>query len=444
MEEPSSQLPQQIELTPKKAGIALLLIFIVIAAGLFLIKGAGKSSEKNAADTIAHQAAAVNKPPVAAFKPIKPCYAYIPCLLDASGSYDPDGSIVSYKWLVDGIKDFDTFSYPVLFGIYLAGQHDAFLKVTDDKGLSSLGRGTFEVADRYDLKLPTTSNREEQISAIRSFCKSPLKVSNYSSYYNGYINDFHHHIPTDNPYNYTIALLAAMNEFGVKRTAISQIGAGVEGNRAAERENDKIVAEIAGLCPERFDPMLSAVYPDDPSSVEYVRKSLEVGPWKGLGEIYIKNKLRGGHYLHEISNLANTSTMMQIYKILAEKKKPIHFHLDVNTTEDMEAVKQAFSENPNTAFVWAHSCGAKGSLAYEYSNLFCEVEMFAHKPVAEEGVLGTKVVMGTDSSVFGTNTSRESQNYQFVVETMRLFLQRLVPEIATINAYANYEFLLGQ
>ena len=421
METEAAKIEKTVEISPKKIGIVILAILAI--AGAFLIT---------------HRE---NKPPVADFQLTKDCYDYLPCQFDATKSYDPDGKIVSYTWQANGGRS-ATIPVPLTIGVFKEGLNNALLIVTDDKGLSGSITKEFTVNPQYELKIPSASTKEEQIKLIKSLCKSPVKKTNYTNYYNGYINDMHVHlIPGQEPYNYTIALLTAANEFGVKRMALRQYGAGVEGDRNYERENDKLVSEIAGLCPERFDPFLAAVYPDDTSSVEYVKKSLGEYPWRGVGEIYIKNKLHGGYYTKEISTLANTSTMIQIYKMLAERNIPFHFHLDASTKEDVEAVKQAMKENPDTIFIWAHTCNGRPELTDEFKNLYCESELTLNNTLAVQ-IYSDKTILGTDASVISDNVSL-TQDFHFIIESSRSVLLGNRIEEADLVAHGNYEKAVG-
>ena len=421
-----------IELTPKRIAIIVLIIFNIAAAAYILNKIAGQKN--TASDLAAGQNS--NKPPTAFFKEVKECYAYVPCLLDSTASFDGDGKIAKRQWQVMGRFADDT--NPVTKVLMPNTPFNITLKVYDDKGASASFTKLYN-PQFFELKIPAADTKEGKVKLIKELCTAEIKQGNYSPYYNGYINDFHAHImPGTDPYNYTIAQLAAANEFGVKRMAISQYGGGVEGGIGFEREKDKVIGEIAKLCPERFDAMLSAVYPNDTGSVEYVRQNLNSGTWKGPGEIYIKNRVT------EAQNLANTSVMMQIYKILAEKKAPLHFHLDANTTEDREALEQALKENPNTNFVWAHSCNGHGNWTYKFDNLYCEVESVFDTTTADYGIgsmKASKVVLGSDASVYVSKETPDVQGYQAIIESSRIFIKTLYDYVGVAIAQQNYEGL---
>src|SRR3989344_8954734 len=265
-----------IELNAKKAGLIFLVILLIVFSFFFFIKGSGKN---NTVQVLGNKTE--NKAPVASFKLTKECYDYLPCQFDAIDSYDPDGHITKYEWYLNGSLQTDVG--PLDVATLREGKYNVTLTVYDNNTIFSSVYKIIYFKQRYEFKIPSTTTKEAQITTIKKLCKEQIKPMSYSNYYSDYINDFHQHLYGDvEPLNYTITLLTAMNEFGVKRTAISQVGAGVEGDRNFEREKDQKIAEIAKLCPERFDAMLSAVYPDDPSSVSYVKENLESGAFKGL------------------------------------------------------------------------------------------------------------------------------------------------------------------
>src|SRR3989338_7325881 len=130
--------------------------------------------------------------------------------------------------------------------------------------------------------------------------------------------------------------------------------------------------------------------------------------------------------------------MMEIYKILAEYNAPIHFHLDINTTEDLDALKNALNKNPNTTFVWAHTCNKKTSLATNFSNLYCETELTVNEVFGSEEARNDRMIIGSDAAVFRENASAEIQNYQFVIEHARIFLLGFTDKnIADLYAHEN-------
>jgi subtilisin family serine protease len=88
-----------------------------------------------------------NAPPVANAGPdqavsVKGKAAASTVMLDASGSYDPDGTLVSYQWLENGAQIAAGKTVSVSLGI---GSHTITLRVTDDDQASSEDELTVEV-----------------------------------------------------------------------------------------------------------------------------------------------------------------------------------------------------------------------------------------------------------------------------------------------------------
>jgi hypothetical protein len=69
--------------------------------------------------------------------------------LDASGSHDPDGTLVSYQWLENGAQIATGKTTAVSLGI---GSHTITLRVTDDDQASSEDQVTVEVNQRGGRK----------------------------------------------------------------------------------------------------------------------------------------------------------------------------------------------------------------------------------------------------------------------------------------------------
>ena len=87
-----------------------------------------------------------NQPPTASFT-VTPASgeATLSVQLDASASYDPDGSIVSYEYVVDGGSS-GTLTNPVSQAIFeIPGTYDVVLTVTDDDGATATATQTVTV-----------------------------------------------------------------------------------------------------------------------------------------------------------------------------------------------------------------------------------------------------------------------------------------------------------
>jgi hypothetical protein len=93
--------------------------------------------------------AVANKRPKAALTvgPDKPT-TKTKVVLDASKSADPDGTIASYQWDLDGDGHFEQNgkTKPTLTRHFSAGKHHVAVRVTDDKGARSYANATITVA----------------------------------------------------------------------------------------------------------------------------------------------------------------------------------------------------------------------------------------------------------------------------------------------------------
>ena len=100
-----------------------------------------------------------NDPPVADADGPYECYVNTGVLLDASGSYDPDGSIDSYKWDIDNDGVWDVFGESVNVTFHTVGTFTVKLNVTDDDGASA--EDTTVVTVRESPSPPTPTPPED-------------------------------------------------------------------------------------------------------------------------------------------------------------------------------------------------------------------------------------------------------------------------------------------
>jgi len=80
-------------------------------------------------------------------------------ILNASGSYDPDGYIVSYTWDFGDGSPWKTVASPVVNHFYEIGDYNITLTVTDNEGLTNTGTGHLFV-------VPGTSTNPLRISVV--------------------------------------------------------------------------------------------------------------------------------------------------------------------------------------------------------------------------------------------------------------------------------------
>jgi hypothetical protein len=88
-----------------------------------------------------------NMKPVAKLKSVKTVRKGKQSVLDASGSKDPDGTIASYAWDLngDGAMDTNSGTNPVLRHKFSVGTHHVTVRVTDDKGKRAYATRTVKV-----------------------------------------------------------------------------------------------------------------------------------------------------------------------------------------------------------------------------------------------------------------------------------------------------------
>lgn len=141
----------------------------------------------------------VNAAPVPIAGPDRSCNWYEPVLFDASGSYDPDGRIMDYRWDFGDGKTARgaqvTHKYDTI------GLQTAQLTVTDDRGVSTTTTVLVNVADtRADLVvsditwLPGEPQEGDEITitaTIRNVGNGPTKKHFFVTYYiNGVYNGY--------------------------------------------------------------------------------------------------------------------------------------------------------------------------------------------------------------------------------------------------------------
>lgn len=263
------------------------------------------------------------------------------------------------------------------------------------------------------------------------------------------ISNVHQHLNPHTDKNKELADLAReMQKAGVKESVLMQYGAGTEGGKEYEREKDRRVLEMAedsknfkdweSYYPSiNFVPLMSAVYPNESDSADYVREN--IGNYGGIGEVYVKNL-----YGDNINNLPNNSVMYEIYGILSEQKKPILIHYEPENDFEVQAMENAVRDFPKVNFIWAHSCGSPNTgksyydLALKYPNLYCEHEFYSwrskeYKKLPKE--VAKKSLIGTDSPL----KSNVSQDYGDMIRHVRWYLVFLDKESREVLAHKNFE-----
>ncbi len=165
------------------------------------------------------------------------------------------------------------------------------------------------------------------------------------------IIDAHAHLTGGSPSEqiaYIDKLVAEMDRLGIVKATLE----GLPSKRTPKVDQD--ILSAYNKYPDRFYPYLSGFDPQDEGAVQYVKKQLETGKWRGLGEIYLR------HSDAPALNPADHPVMLKIYDLCAEYNVPIHIHFEpgagIAQEQGIEEIKRALAYNPKTVFIWAHNC----------------------------------------------------------------------------------------
>jgi hypothetical protein len=154
-------------------------------------------------------------------------------------------------------------------------------------------------------------------------------------------------------------------------------------------EHDDWVMGAHSQYPDVIIPLLAGFDPADANAPTYVQQQLATGNWKGIGELDLRNSPK------QTTTAANSPIMMQIYALAATYDVPVLMHHQTDYGTDSASgeaeLRDAFSQNPNTNFITAHSCML--NLLAEYSNVYCEYE-FPNSEIPAE--YGDRVIFGSD------------------------------------------------
>lgn len=145
-----------------RARRAISVLTIACLCASYLVAPVGALASKQTLAAAAAPSAAKNQRPVAVLATGMTGYAGIPMTVDGSGSYDPDGTIVSYQWDFnnDGVYDRTTTTPTTQYAFLATTQ--VVLRVTDNGGDTSTDRGRVTIiADASDpvamLQLPDSA-----------------------------------------------------------------------------------------------------------------------------------------------------------------------------------------------------------------------------------------------------------------------------------------------
>jgi hypothetical protein len=166
------------------------------------------------------------------------------------------------------------------------------------------------------------------------------------------IIDAHAHL-VGGPYSeqtaYVDQLVAEMNRLGIVKATL-------EGMSPPRNPNiDKDILAACKRYPDRFYPYLSGFDPQDEGAVEYVKKQLETGEWRGLGEIILRHAQAGKR------NPADHPVMLKIYDLCAEYNVPIHIHFEpgagIDYEQGIEEIKRALALSADGWVLYAATSG---------------------------------------------------------------------------------------
>lgn len=202
--------------------------------------------------------------------------------------------------------------------------------------------------------------------------------------------------------------------------------------------HDEWTLDMAERYPDVIIPALNGFDPSADASVEYVREQLATGSWKAIGELDLRNRVK------QTVTPADHPVMLEIYELAADAGVPVIFHYDfeygTNKDAGIAELENAVESNPDTQFIFAHSCGSQILTFMEtYANISCEYE----RGPLPAGLDTTRVVMGTDVQVNGPPGSDWGDAYAEMIDGLRAALDGLDDATAEAVAHGNAERLLG-
>lgn len=159
--------------------------------------------------------------------------------------------------------------------------------------------------------------------------------------------------------------------------------------------HDQWISELYQANKEHIIPFVGGFDPADPQAPAYVERMLKSGDWFGIGELDLRNQPK------DTKTPANTPIMMKIYQVAAKYQVPVLIHYDMNygvpESVGLAELDDAITKNPETTFIFAHSCPL--GLLEPYSNLYCETEPAMEFPSynqLSELKMFDRIILGTD------------------------------------------------
>jgi hypothetical protein len=237
--------------------------------------------------------------------------------------------------------------------------------------------------------------------------------------------DGHIHYNADAQQSYSPeAVLKILREGDIARALVSSTP-----NEGTRKLYDAAPRAIVPLVrPYRSDAD-RATWFNNPEVFEFVRRELEHGIYRGIGEFHVQGQD------------ANTPVMRRFVDLAAERGLPLHAH------SDQIAVEILFSLKPKSKIIWAHAGmtappGTIAKLLERYPSLWVELS-YRSEDIAPRGELDPQwralFVRYADRFIVGTDTwaaSRWEALPRLSRET-RNWLSQLPGEVAAKIAHDN-------
>ncbi len=204
---------------------------------------------------------------------------------------------------------------------------------------------------------------------------------------------------------------------------------------AYSRLHDDISLAAHYRYPRLYVPLLAGFDPGDPASPDYVERRLATEPWKGIGELDLRNEAR------HTATPANAPPLMRIYRLAARFRLPVLLHFKVGygarASQCQAELADAFEANPDTQFIMAHQRATAGM--WRFPNVTFQVEGNLGPILPEHS---TRTIVGTD---FQAKTMEGSGETAYAVSLLRArsALVGLSAEQAAAVAYRNADRLYG-